>query len=325
MITLAFYAKGSYGQAGSPVAQKKDTVVKYDDTRKVTWGEAFKKVNILSSADSQEQKAYFYRTTSTRKMPLIVSLHTWSGNYAQVDAIAGLAEARNFNYIHPDFRGANNKPQACCSELALQDIDDAITYAIKNGNVDVSRIYIIGVSGGGYATLSSFMKLKRRVAKYSSWVPVSDLGKWYYEVQSINKRYARDVEKCTSSPAGRLNEQEARNRSPFYWKTPVSKVKKTQLEIFAGVNDGIQGSVPITQSIDFYNKLLKDLKVKDSSCYVTGSEIEQLLKYRKPLVKNLKIGDRAVCLVKQYKNIKLTIFMGNHEMLPEYAFANLTE
>lgn len=306
-------------------AQQKDTVIKYDDTRKVAWGPAFRKISIPSTLDSKEQMAYFYETTATEKMPLIVSLHTWSGNYTQVDEIAALAEAKNYNYIHPDFRGRNNNPEACCSRLAIQDIDDAITYAIKHSKADASKVYIIGVSGGGYATLASLMKLKNPVVKFSAWVPVSDLGKWYYEVMAINKKYCRDVEKCTSSPEGKLDESEARRRSPIYFKTPAKKLKTSKLEIFAGVKDGIEGSVPITQSINFYNKLLKDLKVKDSSCYVSKAETDKLLKHRKPLVQGIKIGDRDVCLVKEYKNIRITIFMGNHEMLAEYAFTNLTE
>ena len=60
----------------------------------------------------------------------------------------------------------------------------------------------------------------------------------------------------------------------YYWETPTEKLKYSRLEIFAGVYDGMtgNGTIPITHSINFYNKLLKDLKEEDSSKYVSDSE-----------------------------------------------------
>src|SRR5690606_28748365 len=108
---------------------KTDTI-RYDDTQKTDWEADFEVVDILSTMDNSLQKAYFYKTTSKEPQPLIVSLHTWSGNYEQKDELAALARSKNLNYIHPNFRGANNSMQACASEWALADIDDAISYAI---------------------------------------------------------------------------------------------------------------------------------------------------------------------------------------------------
>ncbi|MFA5326348.1 MAG: hypothetical protein WC384_01025 [Prolixibacteraceae bacterium] len=55
--------------------------------------------------------AVFYKTSQTAPQPLVVSLHTWSGDYTQEDPLAKEILLRDWNYIHPDFRGVNNKQQ----------------------------------------------------------------------------------------------------------------------------------------------------------------------------------------------------------------------
>ena len=296
--------------------------IKFDDTRHTDWAPDFEIVGVPSSADGQVQKAYFYKTRSGSPQPLIISLHTWSGDYTQKDDLAVLCQQRNINYIHPDFRGANKTSSACCSALALSDIDDAITFARQQGQVDTSKIYVVGVSGGGYATLSTFMQSKQPIQKFSAWASITDLEAWYHESRIRKYRYADDILACTDSKED-LNTENARRRSPLYLPTPVGKVATTQLHIFAGIYDGIQGSVPITHSIKFYNKLLRDLSVKDKSKYVSDQEKLNLLEYRRPLGNLGSIADRKICLQKEYGTLRLTIFEGNHEMLTEYALNQL--
>ena len=137
-----------------PMAQH---IIKYDDVRSFGWDEKVKEVAIQASKDGQIQKAYFYATTNARPQPLIVSLHTWSGDYTQNDLLVKQCLLNNWNYIHPDFRGPNWTVPACGSPLVLSDIDDAIQYAIDHGKVDPAEIHVIGGSGGGYATLMMFL------------------------------------------------------------------------------------------------------------------------------------------------------------------------
>jgi hypothetical protein len=231
--------------------------------------------------------------------------------------------AKDLNYIHPDFRGINNTKNACCSDLAINDIDESITYAIENANVDTSRIYVIGTSGGGYATLSAFMKSKQRIRKFSAWVPISDLIVWYHESSIRQNKYAGDILGCTESTESTLNTKIAKQKSPIYWDTPEHKLTYSELYIYTGIYDGIQGSVPITQSINFYNKVLSDLGVEDSSKYVSAYEKLQLLEFRRSFGNFGKIADRTIFLAKEYHHIKLIIFEGNHEMLPKYALNEL--
>ncbi len=219
-------------------------VIQYDDTRPGQWPEPFELVKIPSTLDGNVQDAWFFPSTNPGPNPLVISLHTWSGDYNQKDTLAMMALNENWNYIHPDFRGPNWSSKACCSEYALEDIDQAIDYAIAHGNVDMSQIYVIGVSGGGYAALAVYMRSRHQINTISAWVPISDLEAWYHQSSIRGNGYAMNVMKCTDSGTEQLDEKEARKRSPLYWDTPQ---RDTKLYIQAGVYDGIQGSVPITQ------------------------------------------------------------------------------
>ena len=291
----------------------------------LSWNSDFTRVAIKSPMDGEMQKAYFYGSKSKTPQPLVVSLHSWSWDYKQEDTLAILSKAKDFNYIHPDFRGQNWTKNACCSEFALSDIDAAIDYAIENGRVDTTKIYVIGRSGGGYATLSLFMKSKHRIKKFAAWVPLSDLVTWYEETLIRKLVYANQILICTNSSDGKLNQSVAIQKSPMHWPTPIEKLENTKLDIFTGVYDGLEGNgpIPITQSINFYNKVLSDLKETDSSNYISNSEKLKLLEMRRPLEDYGKIGNRDICLKKKSHNISITIFTGGHEMLYEFAFNDL--
>lgn len=301
-----------------------ESYIKFDDTEEAEWSKDFEIVEIESSIDKSVQKSYFYKSKSKEPKPLIVSLHTWSGYYNQNDDLAEICKQKDLNYIHPDFRGANKTIDACCSELALADIDDAITYAIRNSNIDTSKIYVIGESGGGYATLSTFMKSKHNIKKLSAWASITDLIAWYNESKIRNNIYAANILECTGSESG-LNIENAKQKSPLYWNTPTEKFQDTKLFIYAGIYDGIIGSVPITHSINFYNKVLTDLKVSDPLSYVSTTEKLNLLEKREPLGEFGNIADRKIFLKKSFENISLIIFEGNHEMLTEFALNELLE
>lgn len=303
---------------------KEEKHIKFDDTRTIHWGDDFETIAIESSQDDHKQLAYFYKTQSTEQKPLIVSLHTWSGDYTQKDDLAHMCKEKDLNYIHPNFRGPNKTIEACCSELALADIDDAITYAIENANVDRSKIYVIGVSGGGYATLSTFMKSKHNIRKFSAWASITDLVAWYNESEIRKNGYDKDVVACTGSE-DELDIESAQQRSPIYWDTPTDKLKDSELYIYAGVYDGIQGSVPITHSINFYNKILTDMKVLDTTKFVSDVEKLELLEKREALGEFGNIDDRKIHLQKKHDNLRLIIFEGNHEMLTEFALDELLE
>jgi lysophospholipase L1-like esterase len=295
------------------------------------WPENCKKAEIISSLDRKVQPAIFLSAYGEDRRPLIVSLHTWSYNYEQKDTLVWQCMDKNYNYIHPDFRGKNNNPEACGSPEAIQDIDDAITYAINNANVDTSNIHIIGVSGGGYATLLAYMKTEHPVKTFSAWCSISDLYKWYYESLGRGDNYARDISNSTNNGEKfntdhyLLGIEEAIKRSPYYMNTPIDKRENSKLFIYAGIHDGYLGSVPITQSLLFYNKIVKEFDVSEQKALIPEEDIIELVSSRY-FIKEQKdsIGGRKIHYEKTYKDkIRLVIFEGGHEMLSDVALDHL--
>jgi hypothetical protein len=120
-----------------------------------------------------------------------------------------------------------------------------------------------------------------------------------------------------------LNAREARKRSPLYMDTPVEFRKNASLNIFAGIHDGYTGSVPVVQSIEFYNKVVSDFGASEDAL-VRESEMIDLLSMRDfPQSAEEKIGDRQVIFKRRFKNISLIIFEGTHEMLTDIALETL--
>lgn len=302
----------------------------WDNTTKNKPSQELQEVEIISSTDCKIQKAFVYKTKSKIRKPLIVSLHTWSGDYTQKDPLVNDVMARDWNYIHPDFRGANNKPEATCSTLVLSDIEDAIDFALKHTNADPQEVHIIGVSGGGLATLYAYMNIQYPVKSFSAWVPISDIDAWYWESVGRKQKYADDIVKSVSVDTV-YNREEALRRSPLWQKFPKEKRENSQFYIYTGIHDGYIGSVPITHSINMYNRLVGDLKYNtsnlddimkkansDSDLISEKKVIDLVTKRMNPLHKvNSVIFNRPVHLTRQYQNIRLTVFEGGHEQIPQ--------
>ncbi|HEC41286.1 MAG TPA: peptidase [Bacteroides sp.] len=305
---------------------------RWDDARSKDWPEKCKLISIKSSVDGNEQPAYFYQSETKEARPLIVSLHTWSGGYDQKDTLSWQCIERDYHYIHPHFRGPNKTYEACGSPLALSDIEDAIYYSLQHANVDTNRIHIIGASGGGYATLLAYMKTKHRISSFSAWVPISNLVDWYHESEGRNSKYSRDIAMATTGKdfdkdTYYFDESEARSRSPIFMDTPVQNRMNSKLYIYAGVHDGYTGSVPITHSLNFYNKVVGDFDIMDKEALIPSGEIIELLASRGSSHPNkVQLGGRDIHLHKNYKDkIRVCIFEGGHEMLEDIALNHVED
>jgi dienelactone hydrolase len=280
-----------------------------------------KKDSIKAALDGNIQVFYYDKSTASRLQPLVVELHSWSNSAASQEKILAVqSHAKGWNFIFPNFRGINNHPKACCSEFVIADIDEAIDWALKNMPVDPKRIYVIGNSGGGYATMAMYMKSRHKIKSFSAWSSIADLAAWYGESVERKNKYAAEIIKCIGTNA-EFDAEKAKERSPLHWKTPVKKRKRSALQIYVGVHDGYTGSVPISQSINFYNKLLTDANQKDTSLYVSQNDAAILLKTQSftPLKPLGTLGDRAILYQKQAKKIRLTVFEGTHEILNDTA------
>jgi lysophospholipase L1-like esterase/pimeloyl-ACP methyl ester carboxylesterase len=296
------------------IAQQKDPA--WDPTGKNKWLAPFQQVQITSTAGKTLQNAWYYNSHGDGLQPLIISLHTWSGDYMQEDPLAHEAVLRNWNYIHPDFRGVNNKPEACGSPLVIADLEDVIRFAIKQGHTDSNNIHIIGVSGGGYATLLAYMKLKYPVKSFSAWVPISDLRSWYWESKGRKAKYAEDIEKVAMKN-GKMDWKELDRRSPLLLPYPATLRKNASLFIYAGIHDGYTGSVPISQSMLFYNKIAAAQNPANKKILISEPLLRSLLAKRinQDADSTLKLNDRKIHLLRQTGRVSLTIFEGGHEMI----------
>ncbi len=202
---------------------------------------------IQSTLDGSMQPSLFYKSESAEKRPLLVGLHTWSyDRFNQIKNMLPVAEEHDFNLLLPEFRGKNlaENPhcrEACGSELAKQDIQDAIDYVIAHENVDPENVFLLGLSGGGHMALLMAGKCPEYFKAIGAFVPITDLRDWIEESKSYRPR----VIACCGE-----DEQELLKRSPIYY---LDTIAKANLKIFHGKFDSV---VPVMHSIKFFNMMM---------------------------------------------------------------------
>ena len=287
------------------------------------WGKSFQVIKIPSTVDGHQQGAYFYMPNEGSSVPLVVSLHTWRGDYTEYDPVSAFVENSQYAYIHPDFRGKMNSPSSCCSDLVIADIDAAIDFALSTGRVDPERIFLIGVSGGAYTALCSYFRSKHVFKKVISWLPITDLEAWYK--QNIVRKefnFARDIMACTKSKNGILNIAEAHSRSPLYFSAPKERIEAIKLDIYSGVYDGTfgNGTVPVTQASYFYNKLIRNMDTFDADMLVSERELLDLFEIKAADESYGLISGHQILLKKSSGPVSINFFAAGHEKFPEYVF-----
>jgi hypothetical protein len=83
------------------------------------------------------------------------------------------------------------------------------------------------------------------------------------------------------------------------------------------VHDGYTGSVPISHSVLFYNKIAKALYPARKNVLVSDAVLISILTKRcnPDADTSMYIGDRRVYLQKRLPKLSLTLFEGGHEMI----------
>ena len=97
-----------------------------------------RRITVKSSMDGSKQPAWLTVPVgpASQARPLLVSLHSWSANLDQRrHDLEREANARECITLQPDFRGRNDRPQACGSDLAVQDVVDAVRWVRDGGGV----------------------------------------------------------------------------------------------------------------------------------------------------------------------------------------------
>ncbi len=279
-------------------------------------------IQYLSSADNAPQHAMFFAPESNTPVPLLVALHTWSGDYTQdtQKALSDWCMENGWAYIHPDFRGPNVRPEATGSELVIGDIVSAVEYAKRNARIDSSGIFLAGASGGGYTALLMAGRHPEIWAGVSAWVPISDLTAWHHESKSAGNTYYQNIAaSCGGTPGeSAVIDEQYRLRSPLTW---LANAKTVKLDINAGVNDGHTGSVPISHSLRAFNAVAASedrLSSEDIQFFVEKAAVPP------HLVKEIidpGYGEKRPLFRASSGNVTVTIFQGGHEMVPDAALS----
>jgi pimeloyl-ACP methyl ester carboxylesterase len=278
-------------------------------------------ISYMSSADNTLQPAMFLKASTNAPAPLLVALHSWSYGYRQesfINEYVKFCTANNWTLIHPDFRGKNDNPDACGSELVIKDIVSAVEYAKSKACVDEKRIYLVGASGGGHAALLMAARCPELWTAVSAWVPISDLKQWYFQTKQRNVSYYKSLEKiCGGAPtfSPEVDRQYAMRSFLSYPKVKYD----FKIDINAGIHDGHTGSVPISHSLNAFNMLA------DPKDRISQADIEYFVKNQAvppQLVQNISDNsykNKKPLFRKESNNARVTIFEGSHEIIESAA------
>ncbi|TNE74152.1 hypothetical protein EP331_02390 [bacterium] len=283
-------------------------------------------VSYWSDADESLQKAMIHKASGKR--PLIMVIHTWRGDWKQWEGaeFLNLAKERNWHFIHPDNRGANDKPEAVGSEIVMKDMEWAVRYMQTIGDVDTSNMLLLGMSGGGFASLNAAARIKLPWKAVSVWVPISDLAVWHQQSLERKEPYADLLEKATGGKPGETFDIQ----TEYEIRSPLTYLKDFKpdfpIHIHVGIHDGHTGSVPVSHSLLAYNALSEesDRFTDEEINYITQKELipKSLKSYQ---IKKEKYGKWNVLLRRNSGNVTLTIFDGTHSIDVPSAYKWLDE
>ncbi|ARS37519.1 alpha/beta hydrolase family protein [Pontibacter actiniarum] len=272
-------------------------------------------VRIKSTADGQVEPALFYTSESSRKKPLLVVLHSWSNTYLQVPSLPFALWAKKYDwaFIQPNFRGIFDNPEAMASDAAIQDVVDAVEYAKQHANIDTSRIYLLGASGGAMTSLVSAGRHPELWAGVAAWVPVFDVPDWYdFNLYYPHRKYIAQIETALGGKPlpGTAAEAEGKKRSP---STYIRQAKDVPILIAHGINDLL---VPPSHSIRAFNALAhpSDTISQEQMAYIVKEQ-----KLPESLEGNysdeyFSEADPEVVFTRESGNVKLLLFVGVHDM-----------
>ncbi|MCX2738607.1 alpha/beta hydrolase family protein [Pontibacter anaerobius] len=270
---------------------------------------------IKSTLDGKTEPALFYESKSSRKKPLLVVLHSWSSGYLQVPSIpfALWAEKYDWAFIQPNYRGVFEQPEAMASDVAIQDIVDAVDYAKQHADIDTSRIYLVGSSGGAMTALVTASRHPEIWAGVAAWVPVFDIPEWfdfnlYYPHRKYNSQIVAALggEPLEGTPA----EKEGKRRSP---STQIHQAKKVPIFLAHGINDLL---VPPSHSIRAFNILANpaDTISKEQMDYIVKEQAIPESMQGEATDKYFGKGDPEVVFSRESDNVKLVLYVGVHDM-----------
>ncbi|MDA0839572.1 MAG: prolyl oligopeptidase family serine peptidase [Planctomycetota bacterium] len=284
------------------------------------WPSSVVELEYPSSADNTSQPALFFKPETETPVPLLVGLHTWSGDYRQQGSIpyGNWCVEKNWAFIHPNFRGPNRHPKACGSEHVVKDIVSAVEFAKSAANVDIKRIYLVGVSGGGYGSLLMAGRAPEIWAGVSAWASISDLRAWHEECKVKGRMYFKDIESSCGGPPNTNAEID----KEYLERSAITYLKDAQglpLQICTGIHDGHKGSVPVSHTLLAFNEVAeeKDRLTREQIAYfVNNRKVPQELQTD---IQDLDFGAKPPLFRRSSGKAHVTIFEGGHEIISNAA------
>lgn len=283
------------------------------------WPAQVVKVEIPAS-DGVTQKAMWFTPASKDKKPLLVGLHTWSSNFASAGGDAVYAEwciAQGWAFVHPDFRGPNWTPQALGSDRAVQDVVEAVEWAKKQTAVDETRIYLVGVSGGGHMAMLMAGRHPEIWAGVSAWCGIGDVARWHAEHTKNGKsdKYAENIVAALGKVPAK-DDAEAWKRSP---ESCLANAATVPLDIAHGVHDGRKGSVPFEHSLRCYNSVVKPESRLDAAGMASYYATQKLPAGWSSAAPDVSYGPNPPLFRATSGNTRVTIFEGGHKIVHQAA------
>lgn len=281
------------------------------------WPEGVTEIRVRSTVDGSEQPALTWSPKGNEARPLLVGLHTWGGDYRQTSNGAIFARwcmEQGWHFVFPNFRGPNRTPAALGSDLAVQDIADAVAHLRQTRPVDADRLYLIGASGGGHMAMLMASRHPKLWAGVSAWVGISDVAAWHAEHLKGGQpdHYAKDIEAALGGPPdtpGRL--ADARKRSPLTW---LHGARGVNLDLHHGLHDGRTGSVPFRHSLLAFNAVAAEADRLDPARIEAFYASQQLPPGWLAAKPDPLYGDKHVVFRRQSGQVRVTIFDGGHEI-----------
>lgn len=291
---------------------------KHTEGKLAAWRKRVPKVNVVrikSSVDGSSQAALWYDSGSSRPKPLLVVLHSWGASYEQnVDIpLAELAIANDWAFVHPDFRGPNLRPQATGSDLAIQDVVDAVAFARGRATIDETRVYAVGYSGGGMMAMLLAARHPDVFAAVASWGGIYDIPDWYHH-PGKKAHYRKEIAaSCGGAPRpGSSAEAQCKARSPS------SQVARAAGRIPVLIAHGLRDTtVPPRHAVSAYDVLaapedrFTDAQRQALDAGQVPEDLRQL-GVSDPLYDG---AGAAVRLQRRSQQVTLVLFEGDHDML----------
>lgn len=206
-------------------------------------------LQIPSSLDGSLEPVLF--AEGVADAPLLVMLHSWSADRFNHEKYAALAAERGWHLLLPEFRGPNlvDNPrckEACASQLAQQDVLDAVAFVRANYKVG-EYIFLLGGSGGAHMALMMAAAAPELWTAVSSWCPITNLADWRLQ----NPAYRPHIEAC----CGGIPEDGAEVAAQYASRSPITylaQIAQATVYIHHGKSDP---SVPASHTLTLYREL----------------------------------------------------------------------